>query len=175
MFTLHTRLALNDLSLTPAAQRTAYTGDVILSSDMNKAGPTFRRLYSIFLPRPTVIPTHQEPYEYPPPYHMVERFERVPRYVFTLQELSLTESWHSGQHSMLYAIGSTGDLTPSPLLRRHHQNHVDRYYSLFTELHSELQSIITHTPDHPDVNDLHDFAQRVNFYLARIQPRTSDE
>jgi hypothetical protein len=175
MFTLHTRLALQHQDLSHPAQRYIYTGDVLLCSSMTPAGPIYRRLYSIFLPRPTVIPTHQEPYDYPPPYHMVERFERVPRYVFTLQELSLTESWHSGQHSMLYAIGSTGDLTPSPLLRRHYQNNADRYYSLFLELHSELQSIITHAPSHPDVNNLHDFAQRVNFYLKRIQPRTSDE
>lgn len=175
MFTLHTRLALNDLALTHPEQRTAYTGDVLLSSDFTKAGPTFRRLYSIFLPRPTVIHPHLEHYPYPPPYDMVEQFSRVPLYTFTPKELSLAESWHSGQHSMMYAITSVGNLTPNRLLQRHYQNNADRYYALFHELHSELQSIIHNTPDHPDVTDLHDFAQRVQSYLNRLQPRTSDE
>ncbi len=174
MFTLHTRLALLGLPLEPTKQRTAYTGDILLSSDLCRGGDTYRSTYSMFLPRPTVIPYYLDLPDYPPSYHMVERWQRVAPFTFTLEELNLAESWHGGMYTMLYALSSTGNLTPSKLPPRWYENTADRYYSLFNELRAELITILLNHPDHPDTQILADFTDRVGFYLECIQPRTTD-
>lgn len=175
MFTLHTRLALQHRDLTHPAQRNTYTGDIILCSNITTAGPIYRRLYSIFLPRPTVIPDHLEPYNYPPPGDMVERWQRVEPFKFTPDNITLASEWHGGQHTLLYALSSSGNLTPGSNRPSWCQCTADHYFALYGELKAEVNAIIKAHPAHPDIHQLKFLHARLNLYLKRIEPRLSPE
>ena len=174
MFTLHTRIALLHLPLTPEAQRCFYTGDVVLSSNLVRSGPIYRRQYSAFLPRPN-YPLKVEDYKYPPPGDMIERWSRVEPFKFTDDNIKLATEWHGGQQTMLYALSSTGNLTPGPVRPGWCRCTADHYYSLYDSLKWELNDIIKAHPAHPDIPDIKLLHSRLNLYLQRIEPRLSPD
>jgi hypothetical protein len=106
---------------------------------------------------------------------MVERWQRVEPFKFIHDSITLASEWHGGQHTLLYALSSTGNLTPGSNRPSWCQCTADHYFAIYDELKAELNDIIKSHPVHPDVTPLKILHARLKLYLKRIEPRLSPE